>query len=153
MALHALVSRLPIPTSCQLSGLSPAILSLFLPLVFVMLWFSVKFLHIGFPLPNPVGCLLKTLLFLPTEFWKSLGLRESEPSPWSRGGHLTFFWLIICKRKSLWNMWKGFPFLVRGRYASQNSQPCAPLAFCPRNWTCCRPVREKKGMLAGTQTS
>lgn len=63
-----------------------------------------------------------------------LGLRESAFKPWSRGGSITQFWLIICTRKSHWNVWKDFSYLLRGRHASENSQPHVPLAFFPRNW-------------------
>lgn len=123
-------------------AISQAHLHLYFPLlIFVMLWFSAKSLYIWFPLPGilfsvlavPVGYLLKIYSFhFSYRILEILGLRESGPKTWSRGGHSIPFQLIICTRRSQWNTWKDFPYLIIGRYASKNSQPQSPLPFFPR---------------------
>lgn len=129
-------------TSCRHSSVSPGVLSFFPCLIVVTLWFSAKSLHMQFPLPehssalpDPVGYLLKihSLHFAYRRILEILDLRDCRPKTWSRCGHVTQFWLIICTRKSLWNIWKDFRYLIIGRYTSKISQPLALLAFFPRN--------------------
>lgn len=121
--------------SSQQSSLSPAVLSFFPPSFLSCSGFLPSLCTCNAlprtlfsTLTDAVGYLLKVYSSFCHRILAILGLREGGPKTWSRGGHITQFWLIICTRKSLWNNWKDFPYLLRERYARKSSHPSACLA-------------------------
>lgn len=127
--------------------------------------------HIAYSHPLFLSCSGFLLSFCTWDsFWQTLLVTNSKftlPSlftyrfleiPPSQGKALVLVWrwaynpvlANYLEEFWLWNIRKGFPFVIRGRYASKNSQPHGDGL---ETWTCCRAVGGRKGVPPGTQAS